>query len=85
MERMFKDCCYQSVLLYLDDVIVASATVEQHLERLEEVRVYFWHRGSTTTGTGFGEGAAEHHRGPVWGGSSIPRALTSKPEPVAGG
>lgn len=37
MERMFGDCRYQSVLLYLDDVVVFSATVEQHLERLEEV------------------------------------------------
>ncbi|KAL6465795.1 hypothetical protein MHYP_G00259280 [Metynnis hypsauchen] len=37
MERMFGDCHYQSVLLYLDDVVVFSATVEQHLERLEEV------------------------------------------------
>lgn len=37
MERMFGDCRYQSVLLYLDDVIVFSATVEQHLERLREV------------------------------------------------
>ncbi|KAL2095353.1 hypothetical protein ACEWY4_010072 [Coilia grayii] len=37
MERIFGDCRYQSVLLYLDDVIVFSSTVEQHLERLEEV------------------------------------------------
>lgn len=37
MERMFGDCRYQSVLLYLDDVIVFSATVQQHLERLREV------------------------------------------------
>ena len=37
MERMFGDCRYQSVLLYLDDVIVFSNTVEQHLERLGEV------------------------------------------------
>ncbi|KAL7852922.1 hypothetical protein SRHO_G00187070 [Serrasalmus rhombeus] len=37
MERMFGDCRYQSVLLYLDDVIVFSANVEQHLERLGEV------------------------------------------------
>lgn len=37
MERMFGDCRYQSVLLYLDDVVVFSATVEQHLVRLEEV------------------------------------------------
>lgn len=34
MERMFGDCRYQSVLLYLDDVIIFSATVQQHLERL---------------------------------------------------
>lgn len=37
MERMFGDCRYQSVLLYLDDVIIFSATVKQHLERLGEV------------------------------------------------
>uniref|UniRef100_A0A3B1IG97 Gypsy retrotransposon integrase-like protein 1 n=1 Tax=Astyanax mexicanus TaxID=7994 RepID=A0A3B1IG97_ASTMX len=37
MERMFGDCRYQSVLLYLDDVIVFSSSVEQHLERLAEV------------------------------------------------
>jgi hypothetical protein len=37
MERMFGDCRHQSVLLYLDDVIVFSTTVEQHLERLGEV------------------------------------------------
>lgn len=37
MERMFGDCRYQSVLLYLDDVIVFSNSVQQHLERLEEV------------------------------------------------
>lgn len=37
MERMFGDCRYQSVLLYLDDVIIFSTTVQQHLERLGEV------------------------------------------------
>ena len=37
MERMFGDCRYQSVLLYLDDIIVFSTTVQQHLERLGEV------------------------------------------------
>lgn len=37
MERMFGDCRYQSVLLYLDDLIVFSSSVQQHLERLEEV------------------------------------------------
>lgn len=37
MERMFGDCWYQSVLLYLDDLIVFSSSVKQHLERLEEV------------------------------------------------
>lgn len=37
MERMFGDCRYQSVLLYLDDVIVFSSSIQQHLERLEVV------------------------------------------------
>lgn len=37
MERMFGDQRYHSVLLYLDDVIVFSSSVSQHLERLEEV------------------------------------------------
>lgn len=37
MERLFGDCRHQSVLLYLDDVIVFSSSVQQHLERLEEI------------------------------------------------
>lgn len=37
MERLFGDCRYQSVLLYLDDVIVFSSSVQQHLERLDQV------------------------------------------------
>lgn len=37
MERIFGDQRYQSVLLYLDDVVVFSATVEEHLKRLEGV------------------------------------------------
>ena len=37
MERMFGDKRFQSVLLYLDDVVVFSQTDYQHLERLEEV------------------------------------------------
>nr|XP_055035571.1 uncharacterized protein LOC129423357 [Misgurnus anguillicaudatus] len=37
MERIFGDQSFQSLLLYLDDVIVFSATVEQHLQRLELV------------------------------------------------
>ena len=37
MERMFGNQRFQSVLLYLDDIIVFSSTVHQHLERLEEV------------------------------------------------
>ena len=36
MERMFGDQRYQSVLLYLDDVIIFSSTFSQHLDRLEE-------------------------------------------------
>lgn len=37
MERIFGDCRYQSLLLYLDDVVVFSSSVQQHLERLEVV------------------------------------------------
>ena len=37
MERIFGDQSLQSVLLYLDDVIVFSTSVEQHLKRLEMV------------------------------------------------
>lgn len=37
MERMFGSQHFQSLLLYLDDVIVFSSTVIQHLERLEVV------------------------------------------------
>lgn len=37
MEHIFGDQRYQSILLYLDDVIIFSTTVEQHLEWLEEV------------------------------------------------
>ena len=37
MERMFGNCRYQSVLLYLDDVIVFLSSIQQHLERVEEV------------------------------------------------
>lgn len=37
MERLFGDCRFQSVLLYLDDVIVFSSTIEQHLQRLDQV------------------------------------------------
>ncbi|KAI7789405.1 hypothetical protein IRJ41_007459 [Triplophysa rosa] len=38
MERIFGDQSFQSLLLYLDDVIIFSTTVEQHLQRLELVR-----------------------------------------------
>uniref|UniRef100_A0A3P9K638 ribonuclease H n=1 Tax=Oryzias latipes TaxID=8090 RepID=A0A3P9K638_ORYLA len=37
MERLFGDCRFQSVLLYLDDVIVFSSSIEQHLQRLDQV------------------------------------------------
>lgn len=36
-ERMFGDQRFQTLLLYLDDIIVFSTTVAQHLERLELV------------------------------------------------
>lgn len=37
MQRMFGDQQCQSVLLYLDDIVVFSSTVSQHLQRLEIV------------------------------------------------
>ncbi|KAL0161382.1 hypothetical protein M9458_045107, partial [Cirrhinus mrigala] len=37
MERLFGDQRHQSLLLYLDDIVVFSCSVTQHLERLEVV------------------------------------------------
>ena len=37
MERIFGDQSFQSLLLYLDDVVVFSTSVKQHLQRLELV------------------------------------------------
>lgn len=37
MERLFGDQRHQSVLLYLDDIIVFSSSVQQHLQRLRMV------------------------------------------------
>lgn len=37
MERLFGDQQCQSLLLYLDDTVVFSSSVEQHLEQLEIV------------------------------------------------
>lgn len=37
MQRMFGDQQCQSVLLYLDDIVIFASTVEQHLQRLEMV------------------------------------------------
>ncbi len=37
MERLFGDQQHQSVLLYLDDIIVFSSSVQQHLQRLRMV------------------------------------------------
>ncbi|TWW54009.1 Retrovirus-related Pol polyprotein from transposon opus [Takifugu flavidus] len=37
MQRMFGDQQGQSLLLYLDDIIIFSSSVEQHLQRLEMV------------------------------------------------
>ena len=41
MERSLGDQRHQSLLLYLDDVVVFSATFEQHLARLELVLARF--------------------------------------------
>lgn len=37
MQRIFGDQQSQSLLLYLDDIVIFSSTVQQHLERLEVV------------------------------------------------
>ncbi len=37
MERLFRDQQCQSLLLYLDDIVVFSTSISQHLERLEVV------------------------------------------------
>lgn len=37
MERIFGDQSFHSILLYLDDVIIFSSSVAQHLQRLEMV------------------------------------------------
>lgn len=37
MERIFGDQSFQSLLLYLDDIVVFSSSFEQHLERLDLV------------------------------------------------
>lgn len=37
MERIFGDQSFQSLLLYLDDIIIFSSTFEQHLQRLDLV------------------------------------------------
>lgn len=45
MQRMFGDEQCQSVLLYLDDIVVFSSTVEQHLKRLEMVLMRLLNEG----------------------------------------
>uniref|UniRef100_A0A667ZAE4 Gypsy retrotransposon integrase-like protein 1 n=1 Tax=Myripristis murdjan TaxID=586833 RepID=A0A667ZAE4_9TELE len=45
MQRIFGDQQNQSLLLYLDDIVVYSSTVEQHLERLKVVLGRLQHEG----------------------------------------
>ncbi|KAL2078911.1 hypothetical protein ACEWY4_024655 [Coilia grayii] len=45
MQRMFGDEQCQSVLLYLDDIVIFSSTVEQHLQRLEMVLMRLQNEG----------------------------------------
>lgn len=45
MQRIFGDQPCQSVLLYLDDIVIFSSTLEQHLERLEMVLMRLEHEG----------------------------------------
>ena len=42
MEKVLKGLQWQTLLLYLDDVIVFSKDFESHLERLAEVCQRFW-------------------------------------------
>ena len=37
MDKIFKDCPYKTILAFLDDLIMSSKTVEEHLERLEYI------------------------------------------------
>uniref|UniRef100_A0A8P4FZU9 ribonuclease H n=2 Tax=Dicentrarchus labrax TaxID=13489 RepID=A0A8P4FZU9_DICLA len=45
MQRIFGDQQCQSLLLYLDDIVVFSSTVEQHVERLQVVLARLRHEG----------------------------------------
>lgn len=45
MQRLFGDQQCQSLLLYLDDIVVFSSTVEQHVERLRVVLERLEHEG----------------------------------------
>ena len=45
MQRVFGDQQCQSLLLYLDDIVVFSSTFQQHLERLEVVLQRLRHEG----------------------------------------
>uniref|UniRef100_A0A671VB87 Gypsy retrotransposon integrase-like protein 1 n=1 Tax=Sparus aurata TaxID=8175 RepID=A0A671VB87_SPAAU len=45
MQRVFGDQQCQSLLLYLDDIVVFSSTFQQHLERLEVVLQRLQHEG----------------------------------------
>lgn len=45
MQRIFGDQQCQSLLLYLDDIVVHSSSVEQHLERLKVVLGRLQHEG----------------------------------------
>lgn len=47
---VFGDCPYQSVLLYLDDVIVFSYSIQQHLGTVEEVFSQLWKQGLNPLG-----------------------------------
>ena len=45
LQRIFGDQQCQSLLLYLDDIVVFSSTVEQHVERLQVVLERLQHEG----------------------------------------
>lgn len=37
MEKVLRGLQWKTALIYLDDIIIFSQTIERHLERLEEV------------------------------------------------
>ena len=37
MEEVFRDMLYKDVVIYLDDILIFSRTLQEHLEKVERV------------------------------------------------